>query len=298
MVRDGDPRASGPRDTGLSVQYWQPAEALRPFISGYHHYVVELPGGGEFSDVLFPGWANIRFTAPGTRWRIALGRRAFDPVPEQSLFGPTSHAAYSTSGSGTVTGAGITPLGWARLIGADASRFADRILALDALGGFGGAALGEAVTGGDNPAEAFDAFFLERLRASVPVAGSVASIFAAINDPAVASVQQLSDRTGLSGRALIALTKRNFGFPPKMLLRRARFMRALMLLSAVERGRWTEQLGAAGYFDQSHFVKDSRLFLGMPLRSFLALPKPLMELSMRARAEVLGAPAQALHRPG
>lgn len=52
----------------------------------------------------------------------------------------------------------------------------------------------------------------------------------------------------------------------------------------------------AGYYDHSHFLRDCRLFLGMPLRDFARLPKPMAEISMRLRAQVLGAPTQALHR--
>ena len=61
-------------------------------------------------------------------------------------------------------------------------------------------------------------------------------------------------------------------------------------------GHWSDARGPAGYWDQSHFLRDCRLFLDMPLGAFVALPKPMAELSIKRRSETLGAPAQALHR--
>ena len=63
----------------------------------------------------------------------------------------------------------------------------------------------------------------------------------------------------------------------------------------VGRGNWRTVVLEAGYHDQPHFVRDCQLFLDMPLSTFVAMPKPLFQASLRLRAVVIGAPAQALH---
>lgn len=281
----------------FAIRYWKPDPKLAPYVSGYHAYSLNLAPGERAEDVFFPAWANIRFTLDAEPWRVRLGRRLFDPVPTAALFGPTSHAGYSNGGSGTLVGAGITPRGWARLFGRDASVFADRIVPLDQLLGAAASSLEAQVRAGAPPRALFDGWLTERLGATMAEPAEVGALFAALNDPAMDMVAALEERIGVAGRALNRLSRASFGFTPKLLLRRARFMRALMGAVALGRGRWSEALGPAGYYDQSHFLRDCRLFLDMPLGAFVAREKPLAELSMKLRTERLGAPAQALHSP-
>ncbi len=284
-------------DDRFAMRYWEPDPALRPYLFGYHVYEVMLPPGERMHDVFFPAWSNIRFTIEGEPWSIRIGRRSFDPVPAAALFGPTSEAGYTSFGRGTMIGAAITPRGWARFFGRDASLHADRVTPFDRL-------LGEEATGlwlrlraGAPPREVFDAWFLDRLAKTAPEPPEIASLFDAVNDPAVGTAAAAAERSGLGGRALGRLSRGAFGFTPKLLLRRARFLRALMGALAMERGHWSDALAPAGYYDQSHFLRDCRLFLGMPLGAFVAFPKPVAEVSMRLRTQRLGAPTQALHGP-
>jgi hypothetical protein len=284
-------------DDRFAVRFWRPDAKLAAYVSGYHLYSIRLAPGERVDDVFFPAWINMRFTIDADPWRVRFGRRLFDPVPAAALFGPTSHAGYSNGGSGTLIGAGITPAGWARLFARDASIFADRVVPLDRLIGADASLLAARLAAGAPPAKLFDNWFLDRLDASVPEPAEVGALFAALGDPAMVRVAGVEDRLGVAGRALNRLSRASFGFTPKLLLRRARFMRALMGAVALGRGRWSEALAPAGYYDQSHFLRDCRLFLDMPLGEFDAQHKPLAELSMRLRTERLGAPAQALHQP-
>jgi len=100
-----------PPELAFDVDYWLPDPRLGDLVSGYHRYAVTLGPGERHLDVFFPAWANIRFRVAGEHWRMRLGENRFD-VPDAALFGPTSHAGYSEGESGTVVGAGLTPLGW------------------------------------------------------------------------------------------------------------------------------------------------------------------------------------------
>ncbi len=284
-------------DQRFAMRYWKPDPKLAAYVSGYHLYSIRLEPGERADDVFFPAWVNIRFTIRAEPWRLRLGRRLFDPVPAAALFGPTSHAGYSNGGSGTLIGAGITPAGWARLFCRDASRFADRVVPLEQLIGTDAARLAARIEAGAAPAGLFDRWFLDRLAASMPEPPEVGALFALLGDPGIDTVAAVEARLGITGRALNRLSRASFGFTPKLLLRRARFMRVLMRTVGLGRGRWVEALAPAGYYDQSHFLRDCRLFLDTPLGEFIERPKPLAELSMKLRTERLGAPAQALHRP-
>ena len=295
---DGGRRLSGLADgqRGVSLAYWKPYAALLPYVSGYHRYVLRLPAGERRDDVFYPGWANIRFLLDAEPVSVRLGRRRFDRLPPAALFGPTSHAGYSSAGSGTMVGAGITPVGWARLIGGGADRHADRIGSLAAVLEEAAEALRAELQEGADPAELFDRFFLDLLAKRPPESPRVAELFTLLGDPAIRTSAELAARMEVSGAVLARLARANFGFTPKLLLRRTRFMRVLLRAHQVERGHWHDLLFDAGYHDQSHFVRDCHLFLDMPLSHYMALAKPTAEASLRLRTQILGAPVQSLHQ--
>jgi AraC-like DNA-binding protein len=265
----------------LAIHYQPPDPRLSRYISGYHHYALRLAPGERLHDVLFPGWTNLRFSIAAEPWEVRLGPRTFAPVPAAALFGPTSHAGYVDAGSGTLIGAGVTPVGWARLFGENAATFADRIVPLDRLLLDDAATLAADVAKSDAPWPILEAWFLARLEATLPEPPEVAALFAALGDPSIETVADLGVRVGLSNRALNRVSRAAFGFTPKLLLRRNRFMRTLMTALTLERGRWSEALGPCGYHDQSHFVRDCRSFLDMPLGAFVERSKPMAELSLR-----------------
>ena len=98
------------------IRYWKPAPALAGLVSGYHFYAVQVPPGQPHLDVFQPAWANLRIVlTPETEWRVRVGEGPWKPVDNCALFGPSSQVTWSQSGSGIVIGAGLTPLGWARL---------------------------------------------------------------------------------------------------------------------------------------------------------------------------------------
>ncbi|HEY0312958.1 MAG TPA: helix-turn-helix domain-containing protein [Allosphingosinicella sp.] len=271
----------------MAIEHERPDPKLAPYVSGYHRYTIRIDAGERITDVLFPGWANLRFSVQADPWQVRLGRRTFSPVPEAALFGPSSHAGYVEAGSGTLIGAGITPIGWARLFAEEASAFADRVVPLERLIGPNAERLAFELGGGAAPAAVFDAFFLARLEQAPAEPPEVAALLAALGDTRIDTVTALAERLGVPLRSVSRVSRSAFGFTPKRLLRRARFMRALLAALALGRGRWSEALGPAGYYDQSHLLKDCRLFLGCSLGAFAAYPKPLAELSIKLRDQAL-----------
>lgn len=131
---EGSARADPP--AAMRMDYWKPSPRLEGLVSGYHLYAVAPPQGQVHSDVFQPAWFNLRILLdPQTRWQVRYGGGEAVRVPDVALFGPSSTACWSQSDAGTVVGAGITPLGWARLGSYSAAKIANRVVpARDVLG--------------------------------------------------------------------------------------------------------------------------------------------------------------------
>lgn len=279
------------------MRYWKPAPALSGLVSGYHLYAIEAAPGRPHKDVFQPAWANLRIVlTPRTVWRVRVGGAGWTAIGECALFGPSSQVTWSESGSGVVVGAGLTPLGWARLSEASAVGWANRVGDCDAVFEGTAAALRPLLCGVANDDELpllLDAFLIGALARPTRLDAAIARLNTALLDPAIATVGALADRTGITARSLERLAARAFGFPPKLLLRRARFLRSL---HAIRRAQPHDRTTAIdpGYTDYPHFVRDAHDFLGMSPGAFLKLDMPLFAQSAKLRDQVLGAPAQAL----
>jgi AraC-like DNA-binding protein len=219
----------------------------------------------------------------------------FSP-PKASLFWPSSKLVLSRSGPGALLGAGFRPRGWRRLFAAPAREWADRVDETPPLAGLLAdevRARFAALTNDDDAALVLDELFRASLRPATADDEAIAEIQAALVDPAIASVTALACATRLSTRQLERISHRAFGFAPKLLLRRARFLRSLHAMRAARRGEGSSVIDP-GYTDYSHFIRDSHDFLGMSPQAFLEIDMPLLKRSLELRKQVLGTPAQAL----
>jgi AraC-like DNA-binding protein len=282
----------------VAVQFAIPSEALRPFISTY--WELQVTGDGTVQDMLHPEWANIRMTLDRP-WdygpSIAALERLQTPI---IMHGATSRPTYIRGAAGRNFGIGILPTGWNRLIGGDASAFADRYRSLsDAIGGHEADLLYAKIIvepSFEGRADAADTWLLDRLsiRQRRPFESQVESLFQVVVDPASATVDELTNTLGLPHHKLTRLSKQGLGFPPKLLLRRQRFLRMLGTLHARPYAEWNDFLDPQ-YVDQSHMIRDFQRFLGMPPKRYFALPRPVLAAAAKARAEMFGQPLQGLH---
>lgn len=276
------------RETGAPIAYWAPGDELARYITGYHRYRAPTTPGG-YRDAFFPSWAAIRIALDSDDdWSIRLGNRTFDPVPRDAFFGPSSSAGYVTTYGGCVVGVGLKPLGWAQLFGGDIARYANRVVPLDELDA-GGSMLRAALEDGVAPHEALAGWVGARLHRRPPADPRIETLTLLLEDPATTRIEALAEALEMTPRGLAALTRFNFGFTPKLLLRRTRFMRALSGV-LTEPARGSEVLDAAGYWDRSHFLRDSHLFLGCSVREFQRRRGPLNQLALTAREDALGSP--------
>lgn len=291
--------------TGNSVQFRfaLPSEALRGLVTTYYCTdVVCSPRAPWLADWLHPEWANLRFTAGGQAQSV-IGAGEPWPCPPFCVTGPTSRAMRFRIGSGRGWGIGLLPLGWERLIAGAASDYADRFVdgAADPLfAAF--VPLAEALTrsDGDYSAELalIETHMAQLLAAAAPVPdAAILALHTALVDPDMLTVADLAARLGMTVRSVERLSCRAFGFPPKLLLRRQRFLRSLARFMLDPSLTWLGALDCH-YHDQSHFVRDFRRFMGMGPSDYARADKPLLVAAARARMAAAGAAMQGLHSPG
>ncbi|MGB7655054.1 MAG: helix-turn-helix domain-containing protein [Novosphingobium sp.] len=287
----------------VAIHFYRPSPQLAPYISTYYLTEVNLDRGQMVEDWLHPEWANLRFTAE-PRYQSALGNAQLQPLPATIFTGPTSQSAHFViEGTARIWGVGILPAGWARLMPVPASDMVDQVVPVTADSACAKFApiAAHVLTGKRDPAgEAarIDAFMLELLARTEPSdeEAKIRAAHSALISDDTTSVADLAGQLGVSARSLERLSLRAFGFSPKLLLRRQRFLRSLAQFMLDPSLKWIRTLDYQ-YVDQAHFVRDFRQFMGMSPSRYGELEHPVLRAAAQARTAAEGQAVQALHRP-
>lgn len=284
---------------GGIARYERPAESIRDLITGYHFY--RAPRGQARSDWFLPGTANIRISWYNKPIAVTIGDRRFDPLPQAALFGPTSQAIHARTRGGFMVGIGVSALGWSRLFRKSADEVADAIVPLQEMWPADDAdALCRLLQGHDvdQPvAPLLDAFLLPRLTTRHRDEDLIATLARLIVAEDIVHVRDIVVAMTVDESRLRRLAYRYFGFSPRMLLRRTRFLRSIIPISRDAAAPAAHAI-ADNYFDQSHFIREARRVLGMTPVRFAELEKPFLTASLELRPKVLGADTQALQPIG
>lgn len=286
----------------VALRFFLPAPELRPYVTTYYFTKVALPPGETIEDLLHPEWGNVRFSC-GEGMRAAVGPAVPLPAPAMAVTGPTSRATRFITGAMRAWGIGLLPLGWARFVRTPACDHADRIVdgAVDpAFAGFARlhAVLSDPALDTSEAALLIDRYLLSLLDRTplADEAGRILAAHAALVESAITTVADLAARLDLSARSLERLSLRAFGFPPKLLLRRQRFLRSLAQFMLDPTLKWISTLDC-NYVDQAHFVRDFQRFMGMIPSHYAAVDHPVLGAAARARTAAAGQPLQVLHQP-
>ena len=284
----------------IDLTFFLPSERLHPFVTTYYHLRVDPAGGDVVEDWLHPEWANIRL-ARMDDFTAAIGDEEPAALPDTIVAGPTSKTTRFRVGAGRSWGIGLLPLGWAQLVGLNASHYVDRLTDAaqdEALARFAGLRKLAFAAPDDLAQEvrAIDAALLAMLDRAQPADGRIAKVHALLVDENITSVAQLCEGVGMTTRTLERFCKRWFGFSPRVLLARQRFLRCLGRFMLDPSMNWLATLDDH-YYDQAHFVRDFRKFMTMSPSEYARLPHPVLMAAARARQEMAGAPMQVLHKP-
>jgi len=283
----------------ISAQFHEPPPQFAGCFTSLYHLTLDLPqGAGPLTDQLQPEWGNIRFFC-GTTPDAAIGRHALRGARFVAT-GPSTLPCRFTLGPVRMWGVGFLPLGWARFFDSDASACANLVCdgaAHPAFAHFADLAEVLCDPEADLPAQ-YDALVAALAAAMRPSRDEarIARVHAELVSGDHAAVTDLADACAMSIRTLERICTRYFGFAPKLLMRRQRFMRSLATFM-LHRGRpWTEAMDAH-YHDQAQFTREFRTFMTMTPSEYAALDHPILTTFMEARARAMGSAAQTLDPP-
>lgn len=294
-----DAPSKPPSSASVSTRFFPVSTALRPYVSTIYLTEVTIPRGGRVEDYLHPEWANLRFVE-GDLPRAAIGGGAALEAPRFIATGPTSKACYFSAGNMQTWGIGILPMGWAKFIPLAAEDLADRFTdgnAHPAFTRFSSLARSlRQMNDVEAAALSIDDYFSRLLADAPPDDPAILAAHVALVDDDLSSVAGLADKLSMSERSIERLSHRAFGFPPKLLLRRQRFLRSLGRFMLDPSMAWIDTMDHH-YYDQAQFTRDFQRFMGMSPRDYAARPKPILGSAAFARAAAAGAAVQGLHKP-
>lgn len=218
-----------------------------------------------------PGTARILLIPEQTRVSATIRNRRYDRLPDVAIVGPSSRpVALKIDGPAPIE-IPLSPLDWSRLTGTIAATTADRIIRARDLGI-------SCLDGLVDAAPTDIALAAVARLAETIVARDIASadggnwplilpLMRLIDDGVVYDAATAAQQLATSPHNLRRIALRWFGFPPKTLLMRRRF------IAALERFQETHldfaSVAAFGYFDASHFLRDANRFLGTTPRRYL-----------------------------
>lgn len=285
---------------GVTVHFAVPSPQLQPYLTAYYLCEIGAGVGPSIEDYLHPEWGNVRISdAPVIHG--AIGPEPLRPIGRSVATGPTSIAPQFKLAPGRFWGIGLMPLGWARFVDCPANRMADRyVSAFDDPAFANFHPLADTLFAGEPDRQAESERIDAHMRALLAIPAEddprIEAINRALVDPEVTTVAELAERSGLSLRALERIAPRAFGFGPKLLMRRQRFLRTLAHYMMDPSLKWMDTLDSH-YFDQAHFIRDFRRFMGMTPSAYAKLPHPILGAATHARMAAAGEALQVLNPP-
>ncbi|GMN02301.1 helix-turn-helix domain-containing protein [Erythrobacter sp. MTPC3] len=298
MVSRGDQGKTGQPDYTVRSHFHTPPSQFNGCFTTFYHLSLQVENGGTIEDFLQPEWSNIRFFA-GSSPKAELADCKISGARFNAT-GPSSLPCHFELGSCEMWGIGFLPLGWARFIDEDAHSLANT--AWDGRNSSAFAkfeVLSDVLCDLDATREeqaALIAATMENLMQPSRDEPKILRVHNALVDGSFLAVKDLAEACGMSIRTLERVCCRYFGFTPKRLMRRQRFIRSLTSYMLHRGSRWTEAMDA-DYHDQAQFTREFHEFMTMNPSEYAALDHPILSSFMEARARIWGSAAQALDRP-
>lgn len=244
--------------TKFRLSRYEPADALRPYVQHYWLTEWDLRGEPPYPQgILSHPNVNLIFEPEQTRVYGIWEKVSTKWLREQGW-------AFAVK----FNPAGFYPF-WKRPV----SRLTGKSIGLaEAFGGDVGSIEADILNAEDVAAKvtAIDRFLLARLPerdANVDLLNEMVADLAANRD--ILRVEQLAERYGKSARTLQRLFERYVGVSPKGVIQRFRLHEAAERLEKGEAMDLAALSQDMGYYDQAHFIKDFKSFVGTSPEAYL-----------------------------
>jgi AraC-like DNA-binding protein len=260
-----------------------PGQKLKPYIRCFYFY--ESHADLVFDDIVFPsGNMEVIFNLGEGAWKIKKDD-TFYTTPAIELWGQiTKPLAIRSSGKNTMLGIRFYAHSSSYFFKADVSALNNEIV--DGTDLFGSTIKTlhtrlSAIADLDSRIALIEDYLLNRLTISekkhnkIRFVGEIAnSLRNNYNNEKITSV---STRNKISVRYLNQLFSRYTGLTPKLFCQINRFQHSLNLINSNEQ-RLTSIGYDSGYFDQSHFIREFKLFTGITPTSFSKQAFPINQI--------------------
>ncbi|PJG49729.1 MULTISPECIES: helix-turn-helix domain-containing protein [Sphingobium] len=274
------------------MRYFALPEQLNAYFGSFY---VFSETADHYSDVTRADVPQLRFMLDGSgHYHFHDGTTA--PTPEICLLGPTLGATrFELNSPGRVVGISLLPAGWIALHGGDASGLTDRVQDMGHQPGY--RELLERLRAAED-AEAMAAlcwdFLAERL---VALPESTWRLLEAVDGWLMGEgsprIETLADLTDLSPRQLARLTNKYYGCPPKLLARKYRALRCSARI-ALDHESWQALCEDGRFYDQSHFIREIKHFIGLTPHQLQTEPTAVAQLTLLRRS--LGGDVAVINR--
>ena len=278
---------SGITRDGQPISYNRaPAADLAPWIARLYVAEVEAPPDHTIVCGLFNDTSVIRIQTKG-RWTAHTADGLIEHGRAALALGPqTRRMPISVTGSFRSVGISLCPGTGVALSNVKAPGYVDRMVPCDEWGLPGAAALDliEPISNPEATLEALEALIrqiIDRAGAILPDPVSTRFEATCFSNPSI-SIGEFARVCGVDQRRLERIVTRDFGMPPKQVLRRARALdMASQLRGVADFDEADEQ--ALRFYDQSHLIREFTDLFGMTPRQFIATPQPILTSALESR---------------
>jgi len=270
----------------MELEYYLPRRDLQDYVRVYYYFSSDIAAKQPICAEL----GNIRILLNGAG-RIYLPNGEMKTISKGFLLGPTMGAYKIELEAHTrVFGIGVRPRGWDVLLGVSAAEITDNVIDFSA---FAGRIAGQYIEEiGNAPhismmAAAADRYFatvLERRRGRLKAYPDAMEHW--LLNPHDLNLDQLVGMMDVSRRQTDRVAKQVFGASPKLLQRKYRALRAADRIRAGN-SNWADAAGAS-FYDQSHFIKEFRTFIGVTPSQFADNQAELISTVRSKRRDAAG----------
>jgi AraC-like DNA-binding protein len=260
-----------------------PGPKLQPYIKCF--YIYESDSFLDYDDIVFPsGTMEVIFNLGEGNWKTKKDGK-FNTTPPVELWGQiTKPLAIKSIGKNTMLGFRFYPHSAAYFFNENVAEFNNEVVsAADLLGSSLNTLHSKLldITDLDKRIKLIEEYLWSKLAISekkhskIKFVGELAdSLKFNYNSEKIISI---SNRKNISVRYLNLLFSQYTGLPPKLFYKINRFQHSLSLIQSNEQ-KLTRVAYDSGYFDQSHFIREFKLFTGITPNSFAAQASPINQI--------------------
>lgn len=267
----------------MRLQYFQPSSVLAPYVR--HYYLFETDMDRGFEDTVFPsGEMEMIFNLGDGLWESVVGDK-YVPTPAMELWGQiTKPLAIRSKGRHVMLGIKLFTHSVAYFFNDDIERLNDQVSDLSDILGNPVKELYAKLLEATNITqriELIDDFLIKKLvigeKKSFRI-NKVGDILSSIKlNSGEGNLNGIAGKHGITPRYLHKLVYRHTGLSPISFNKIMRFQYSLQLMGKKDRS-FTSIAYESGYFDQSHFIKDFKLFTGITPSAYMDNITPVNQL--------------------